>query len=61
MRERVILAKFLDHRVILNFQGMFTLKGYMQDVYMPIFQKFFLFPKMAAILNFQIFDKNGKT
>ena len=24
-------------------------------------QKIFLFPKMAAILNFQIFDKNGKT
>ena len=24
-------------------------------------QKIFLFPKMAAILNFHILDKNGKT
>ena len=28
---------------------------------LPNFQKIFLFPKMAAILNFRIFDKNGKT
>ena len=32
----------------------------MQDTLLN-FKKFFLLPKMAAILNFQIFDKNGKT
>ena len=48
MRDRAISAKFLAHRV------------YMQDTLLSS-HKFFLFPKMAAILNFQIFDKNGKT
>ena len=46
--DRAISAKFLAHRV------------YMQDTLLNS-QKFFLFPKMAAILNFRIFDKNGKT
>ena len=32
----------------------------MEDT-LAIIQKFFIFPKMAAILNFRIFDKNGKT
>ena len=48
VRHRVILVKFLAQRV------------YMQDTMLNS-QKFFLFPKMAAILNFQIFDKNDKT
>ena len=48
MRDRAISAKFLAHRV------------YMQDTLLSS-HKFFLFPKMAAILNFRIFDKNGKT
>ena len=33
---------------------------YMQDTLLNS-QKFFLFPKMAVILNCRIFDKNGKT
>ena len=48
MRDRGISAKFLAHRV------------YMQDPLLNS-QKFFLFPKVGAILNFRIFDKNGKT
>ena len=32
----------------------------MQDT-LAIFKKNFLFLKVAAILNFRIFDKNGKT
>ena len=48
VRDRAISAKFLAHRVC------------MRDTLLNS-QKFFLFPKMAAILNFQIFDKNGKT
>ena len=39
MRDRAILAEFLAHRV------------YMQDTLLNS-QKFFLFPKMLAILNF---------
>ena len=48
MRDRAISAKFLTQRV------------YMQDI-LAIFQKIFLFLKVVAILNFRIFDKNGKT
>ena len=48
MRDRAILAKFLARGV------------YMQDTLLNS-QKFFLFPKVVAILNFRIFDKNGKT
>ena len=48
VRDRAISAKFLAHRV------------YMQDTLLNS-QKIFLFPKMAAILNFRILDKNGKT
>ena len=48
VRDRMISAKFLTQRV------------YMQDTLLNS-QKFFLFPKMAAILNFRIFDINGKT
>ena len=48
MRDRAILTKFLSHTKAKR------------DT-LPNFQKFFLFPKMAAILNFRIFDKNGKT
>ena len=39
MRDRAISVKFLAHRV------------YVQDILLN-FQKFFLFPNMAAILNF---------
>ena len=48
MRDRAISAKFVAHRV------------YMQ-VTLLNFQNFFLFPNVAAILNFRIFDKHGKT
>ena len=48
MQDRAILSKFLTHRV----SKQRTLGN---------FQKIFLSPKLAAILNFQIFIKNGKT
>ena len=35
-------------------------RQYMQHTLLN-FQKFFLFPKMAAILNVRILDTNGKT
>ena len=44
----VILTKFLTHRVFLQSSH-------------PNFQKKFVSPKMAAILNFRIFRKNCKT
>ena len=34
--------------------------GYLSKILCPIFQKVFVFQKMAAILNFQIFSKNTK-
>ena len=46
--DRAISTKFLTHRVSL------------QSSY-PNFEKNFLSPKMAAILNFRIFRKNCKT
>ena len=46
--DRAILAKILTHRVSLR-------RSY------PIFEKIFISPKMAAILNFRIFHKNCKT
>ena len=48
MLDRAISTKLLTHRVSL------------QSSY-PNFQKNFVSPKMAAILNFQIFRKNCKT
>ena len=48
MRDSAISAKFLAHRL------------YMQDTLLNS-QKIFLFPKMVAILNFRILDKNDKT
>ena len=47
MRDRAISAKFLTHRVSL-------LSALLNS------KKYFLSPKMAAILDFVIFDKNGK-
>ena len=47
VRDRAISSKFSTHRV----SNKCTLAN---------FQKIFLFPKMAAILNFQIFAKNRK-
>ena len=47
MRDRVISSKFSTHRV----SDQCTLGN---------FQKIFPSPKMAAILNFRIFTKNGK-
>ena len=47
MLDRAISTKFLTHRVSLR-------SSY------PIFEKSFLSPKMAAILNFRIFHKNCK-
>ena len=46
--DRAISTKFLTHRVSL------------QSSY-PNFEKIFVSPKMAAILNFRIFRKNCKT
>ena len=48
VRDRAILSKFSTH-------------GVSEQCTLGNFQKIFLFPKMAAILNFQIFPKNGKT
>ena len=48
VQDRAILAKFSTHRVS-------------DQCPLGNFQKKFLFPKMAAILNFRIFAKNGKT
>ena len=48
VRDRAILSKFSTHRA----PKQCTLSN---------FQKTFLSPKMAAILNFRIFAKNGKT
>ena len=48
VQYRVISLKFSTHRVS-------------KKCTLANFQKIFLFPKMAAILNFQIFAKNRKT
>ena len=48
VQNRVISLKFSTHRVS-------------KKCTLGHFQKIFLFPKMAAILNFQIFAKNRKT
>ena len=48
MRDREILTKFLTHRVSVQSSQ-------------PNFQTNFVFPKMAASLNFRIFRKNCKT
>ena len=48
MRDRAISLKFSTHRVS-------------KKCTIGNFQKIILFPKMAAILNFRIFTKNGKT
>ena len=48
VQNRVISLKFSTHRVS-------------KKCTLANFQKNFLFPKMAAILNFQIFTKNRKT
>ena len=48
MRDRAISSKFSTHRVS-------------NECTLCNFQKIFPSPKMAAILNFRIFAKNGKT
>ena len=48
VRDRAISSKFSTHRVS-------------QECNLCNFQKIFPSPKMAAILNFRIFAKNGKT
>ena len=48
VRDRAILSKFSTHRVS-------------KECTSVNFQKIFPSPKMAAILNFRIFAKNGKT
>ena len=47
VRDRAILSKFSTHRVS-------------EKCTLGNFQKIFLFPHMAAILNFRFFVKNGK-
>ena len=48
VRDRAVSSKFLTHRVF-------------KECNLYNFQKIFPSPKMAAILNFRIFAKNGKT
>ena len=48
VRDRAILSKISTHRVS-------------EKCTLGNFQKIFPSPKMTAILNFQIFAKNGKT
>ena len=48
VRDRAISSKFSTHRVY-------------KECNICNFQKIFPSPKMAAILNFRIFAKNGKT
>ena len=48
VRDRAISSKFSTHRVS-------------KESTLDNFQKMFCSSKMAAILNFQIFAKNGKT
>ena len=48
VRDRAISSKFSTHRVS-------------KECTLCNFQKNFLFPHMATILNFQIFAQNGKT
>ena len=48
VRDRAISSKFSTHRVS-------------KQCTLGNFQEIFLSPKMAAILNFHIFAKNGKT
>ena len=48
VRDRAISSKFSTHRVS-------------KECNLCNFQKIFPSPKMAAILNFRIFAKNGKT
>ena len=48
VRDTAILSKFLTHRVS-------------KECMLCNFQKIFPSPKMAAILNFRILAKNGKT
>ena len=48
VQDRAISSKFSTHRVS-------------KECSLANFQKNFPFPKMAAILNFRIFAKNGKT
>ena len=43
------------------FRRNFRPTGYLSNVVLPVFKKILLSPKMAAILNFHIFAKNGKT
>ena len=70
VRDRVISSKFSTYRVskeyllpceIERFRGNFRPTGYLRNVIFAIFKKIFPSPKMAAILNFRIFAKNGKT
>ena len=49
VRDRAISSKFSTHRVSKDY------------AIFAIFKKIFPSPKMAAILNFRIFAKNGKT
>ena len=48
-------------RYIERFRRNFRPTGYLSNVLLAIFKKNFPSPKMAAILNFRIFAKNGKT
>ena len=46
---------------IERFRRKFRFTGYLRNVLLTIFKKILLSPKMAAILNFRIIAKTGKT
>ena len=52
---------YLQPCEIERFRRNFRPTGYLRNVLLAIFKKNFPFSKMAAILNFRIFPKNGKT
>ena len=52
---------YLLNRAIERFRRNFRPTEYVRNVIFAIFKKIFPSPKMAAILNFRIFAKNGKT
>ena len=63
------VSHFLKRNVLISpkpceierFRRNFRPTGYLRNVLFAIFKKIFPSPKMAAILNFRIFAKNGKT
>ena len=59
--KTLICFYLLNRAEIERFRQNFRPTGYLRNAIFAIFQKIFPSPKMAAILNFRIFAKNGKT